>query len=514
MADKIKLEFEVEGTDASVRKFERVEKELEELRQQVKRLGKQPLDIPTDEAQRSLKKLESELRRADKALERAERAVEDTRKEMKLGSKDARDLATAQKRLATAGVRLANVIGKLPPPLRKTARGLDEVEKQAEQAARAFRELRATAKPSEFQKLIGVFKGLRASVAGFIAGLVITKVIEFSRAIFRMTAEAVEVKGKFDSLLPTLKAFVGSTELAEEVIGQLSRVSAELKTPLTGLIQPFLGITAATKETNLSLEEQAELFRAALLTTRAFGLSTEETGRLLKGFAQVAGKGTLSMEELKQQIGEVAFNALPALAKALGTSVPQLIADVTNGAIDAETALRGFSKGLTEANEAAGLANLDTLKGDLGELARVAELAQKQFADGLEPGLRDATQTIAAFIVENEALITSLGEIGSGALQRFTAAVEDLSAKFDRLKGVADEINAIGAAFGFARLSANEAAKAGGEAKPMPIIALTAHAMASDKQACFEAGMNGYMTKPFRMERLVESLEKLFAEAE
>ncbi len=40
------------------------------------------------------------------------------------------------------------------------------------------------------------------------------------------------------------------------------------------------------------------------------------------------------------------------------------------------------------------------------------------------------------------------------------------------------------------------------------IIALTANAMLDDKNLCLEAGMNDFIAKPLRFERLVEILEK------
>ena len=149
----------------------------------------------------------------------------------------------------------------------------------------------------------------------------------------------------------------------EFVRGEANRLGLEMTSAANGYAQ----LAAAAKNLNITQEETQQVFSGVANAVAAMGLSADEANGVFLALSQIAGKGKVSMEELRQQLGERLTPAMSLAAKAMGVTTAELEKMVANG-ISAEKFLPKFGAAMQEAFAPTAAENVKTLTGQINLL--------------------------------------------------------------------------------------------------------------------------------------------------
>lgn len=222
-----------------------------------------------------------------------------------------------------------------------------------------------------------------------------------------------------------LASVTGSFAKANEVLATLNQKFGASGQDVSVLAEGWVRLQGA----GLGFEKTAEVIDALGNAVAAFGGTGQELQRAVIGISQVVGKGTLQMEEMKQQIGEAVPVAMRIMANAAGVSVAQFQANITKGMYSSEQAVQFFIDGSKKA-----FGNFASLMGSTlpGSIARISA----EFNAGLLNILKNTTLDeglTAIFNTIAEAVKDFMASIDQSTVDKFFAAMESIYQLFVKI---------------------------------------------------------------------------------
>ena len=103
---------------------------------------------------------------------------------------------------------------------------------------------------------------------------------------------------------------------------------------LDALTQSFVKLKAG------GIDDTTKSMNALTDAVAAFGGNDDILGRASVAIQQMSGKGVISMEELRQQLGEAVPNAIQLMASSMNTTYADLVDRISQGSVQAQTALQ------------------------------------------------------------------------------------------------------------------------------------------------------------------------------
>lgn len=190
----------------------------------------------------------------------------------------------------------------------------------------------------------GLFKN---SLGQISAGNVIADGVGYLvNKIKELAAAFVTVVMQTERMRKGLQAVYKDTAVASQQFNFMRQVANDAGVSIGSINDAFLRFSAATKSANIPLATTNQLFRAVVQAGATLGLTGEQVAGTLDALGQMASKGTVSMEELRQQLGDRLPGALSLAAKGLGITEAQLIKLVESGKLATEEFFPAFAVGL------------------------------------------------------------------------------------------------------------------------------------------------------------------------
>ena len=267
-----------------------------------------------------------------------------------------------------------------------------------------------------------------------------------------MGREFIAVNVQAEQMRRALTSVYGDAGVAAKQMDFLRGAASAAGISISGISDSFVKFSAATRTSGVSLAQTNALFSELTRAGSVLGLSTERVQLALDALGQIASKGVVSMEELRQQLGDSLPGALSLTAKGLGVTDAELIKLVESGRLASVDFFPALTKGLkTLSGEADGLTQswgrlktaLTTVAQAIGEAGFVTVLTGAlKILGGTVGAVAVAIATLGEkmFLAGKAAIVffESLRGNGTQALAFFSEEVEKSDARIQRMRDTLD----------------------------------------------------------------------------
>lgn len=164
-------------------------------------------------------------------------------------------------------------------------------------------------------------------------------------------------------------------------------------------------LDAYTKLRVGGIEGTTESIKGLLDTAAKSGATSEQLKHASIALQQMAGKGVISLEELRGQLGEAIPDAMNIMARAVGMDMPTMVKLISTGSLEAKSALSRFLHEMKMENDGAAYAMSQTWTGTIEMLKKNWEVLVTNNGDGstMFTNLKGQLQEVNQLLKSNEA---------------------------------------------------------------------------------------------------------------
>lgn len=260
-----------------------------------------------------------------------------------------------------------------------TAAAQQHINQLGQQARRASNTARSAARDMEREYSVTMGR-----IGGYIAAA-------FSvRELTRFGSEAVRTNLEFRRMSNIVTGLAGSAEGAKEQMAFLATESDRLGLNFRQAGMAFIRFEAAAKGSSITQGQLREIFLSTAEAALKMGATTAQQERIFVAFQQMISKGVVSMEELRQQLGDSLPGAFQIGARAMGVTTREFMKMVESGKLLTQDFLPKFARQLK--TDVVGA--IDELGSSLGRTQNAWDRFKNAIGEQLRPGVKAASDAI------------------------------------------------------------------------------------------------------------------------
>lgn len=249
------------------------------------------------------------------------------------------------------------------------------------------------------------------ALAGRVLGI-ITAYVSL-RSAMNLVREAMDARMEMDRLEIGMKAITQNAGEAAQATQFLQAETNRLGLDLRGTIPEFVKMMASLTSSGMSFNDAEKAFTNLSVATKAVGLSSAATGRILYDLQEMASMGTVQMRQLRMMLMQLP-GALQAFSQAAGLSTAQFLEQVHKGMIDPTFIANQGLQALADKYSHEMPEALDTLESHTNRLKNswMMLLAEMGKNPAIKGGVDTANKFLSDATIQAKLLNTPVNEYG------------------------------------------------------------------------------------------------------
>jgi tape measure domain-containing protein len=278
-----------------------------------------------------------------------------------------------------------------------------------------------------------------------------------------LVRDAVQVTLAFERADTVFATISGSAAAGAREMAFIRAESERLGLVTVKTAVQYSQFLAAVKGTPLQGKAARDTFSAIAEALATMQIPGEQAERVIYGLTQVAGKGVVSLEEMRQQIGEQLPIALQAMARGMDVTVPKLIDMISHGQVLASVGLPALARGLREALGTDATTRIENTRAAMNRFTNDVNDMKRSLGEGFLEGLVSAMSDLRGSLSGDDVrrAARDFGELLGGALSVAAKAAGFLARNLEAVQVALAAVLAISAARYFGGLATAMLAAAG-----------------------------------------------------